>query len=543
MESALYDAAFEIVGHEFQQHHLRAAGSGFTPPTRPGTAHYRCADDRWIHLCLFDDRHLRWFGETFAPEWTAEGLFDGDQLRAEPALQDEFFERLTGLLATRTGREWEVAINERSGAPAAICQTAFDWLTNDEHARDSGAVIELVDSVIGATAQLGCAIDLDVTPLAPHPRRFGPPPSWEPTPSRWRVPDPTPMPNRPALDGVRVVDFTEVLAGPTCARVLAEYGATVIKVNKPTDRAIPWHAWINRAKQSILLDISDPSAAGIVDRLLSSADVVCQNFTNGVADRLGIGESSARAKRADVIYTSISAFGRHGVRAGWRGREELGQAVTGLQTSWATDDGEPAMNTFPVADIGTGHLAALGVLLALFHRQRTGQGQSVAASLAQTATLLQAPTMVEHAGRRWDEPAGQHAKGWSPDDHLYEGSDGRWLYVVGAGTLGLDEATFATRPAVDWINDLNAQGHTAQLVITADELVDDPIARQRGLSLGDNVGTMPRLSATPARAGRAAPPPGSDGRAVLEALDCLDQWDTLTAAGVIIDPVNSAHAT
>jgi crotonobetainyl-CoA:carnitine CoA-transferase CaiB-like acyl-CoA transferase len=553
VESSLYDAAFDLLGHSFHGAAMARPGSGFTPPTRPGTAHYRCADGRWIHLCLFDDRHLRWFGDTFAPELAADGWFDATVLRASPDRQDELLETMAGLMATKSAGEWERLINDVSGAPAALCQTASEWLRNDEHARESGAVIAFDDPLLGPTSQLGYGVTLSATPLCAHSRTFGDAPVWEPAASPHAVQSVNAGTEgrfgrfrrqqseferteaaRPPLDGVRVVDFTQVLAGPTCARILAEYGASVVKINKPADRGIPWHAWVNRGKKSMLLDIASPESLPVLDALLAEADVVSQNFALGVADRLGIGETAVRGKRPDVIYSSISAFGSQGFRRAWRGREELGQALTGLQHLWAKADGEPAMYVFPVTDVATGHLAAFGILLALFHKGRTGEGQSVSASLSQTGTMLQAPSMIEYPGRVWGDAPGQRHRGWSPGNHLYRGSDDRWLAVVANGIFDPIEWSFATKSAAESVTELLAAGHSAHLVQLGDEMANDPIAVERGISLGDNVGIIKRLSRSPLPPFPPTGAPGSDSKEILATLNLTDRWAHLVESGAIV---------
>ncbi len=359
VEVSLFDAAYEIFGHELQMAHNIASGA-FKPPPRPGLGHYKCKDGKWLHLCLFEDRHMRWFAQTFVPEWLEEGVAEPDRLRAEPELQVELIKRFTELLATRTAAEWETDINEKSGAPCAVCQTTDEWLRDDEGARGSHVVVSLDDPEFGATAQLGEPVVLSRTPLSPRPR------STEPGDAFTAVPVAPGSPSTaPALAGLRVVDFTHVLAGPTAGRVLAEYGADVVKINKTADTSIPWHVWINAGKRSMLLDVKAPEAEEIVAGLLATADVVSQNFALGVADRLGVGEADARAAQPGVIYSSISVFGYEGRRGKWRGREELGQAVAGLQDRWHDETGEPAMMSFPVSDVGSGHLAAFGILLAL----------------------------------------------------------------------------------------------------------------------------------------------------------------------------------
>ena len=172
VEVPLYDAAFEVFGHELQMRRNLKSG-GFKPPPRPGLGHYLCRDGKWLHLCLFEDRHMRWFARHFVPEWLDEGVAEPDRLRAEPELQAELIRRFQELFLTRDAADWENAINGETGAPAAVCQTTEEWLTVDDHARDSGAVVALDDPELGATTQLGQPVVLSRTPLEPQPRGSG----------------------------------------------------------------------------------------------------------------------------------------------------------------------------------------------------------------------------------------------------------------------------------------------------------------------------------------------------------------------------------
>ncbi len=152
-----------------------------------------------------------------------------------------------------------------------------------------------------------------------------------------------------------------------------------------------------------------------------------QNFPKGTADRLGVGEADVRAHRPDIVYSTVSAYGHDGPRGAYRGWEPIGQAATGIMMRRGGD--KPGMAGFPVCDYGTGHLSAMAVLLGLYHRGRTGEGQSVASSLVQAGTYHQIPFMVAYEGATWDEPSGNDTKGWGLHDRLYEASDG-WLYFV-----------------------------------------------------------------------------------------------------------------
>ncbi|HTN81042.1 MAG TPA: CoA transferase, partial [Acidimicrobiales bacterium] len=547
VEVSLFDAAYEVFGHELQMAHNMASGA-FKPPPRPGLGHYKCKDGRWLHLCLFEDRHMRWFAKEFVPEWLEEGVAEPDRLRAEPEVQVELIKRFTELFVTRDAAEWERDINERTGAPCAVCQTTDEWLRVDEGGRDSFAVADVDDPVLGPTAQLGQPVVLSRTPLAPRPRVIGGQAAFSVAGADnsvgLRVGEPADAP----LAGVRVVDFTHVLAGPTAGRVLAEYGADVIKVNKTEDRAIPWHMWINAGKRSLLLDLKAPEGREIITRLLASTDVVSQNFALGVADRLGIGEADSRAAVPGVVYSSISAFGYEGKRGKWRGREELGQAVAGLQDRWHNEEGEPTMMSFPVSDVGSGHLAAFGILLSLYHRNRTGEGQSVSASLAHTASFIQAPFMLAHPAKVWDLPHGFDARGWDAHHRLYKGSDDRWLFAVVDsfdGIEGLDgvsgdelEARFETEPAHVWVQRINDAGGAAHLSVTPEEAAADPVAQARGIVVEVEegrltVGPGPRLSSTPVRFGPPGTIPGIDGAQIVDELGLGHTWDDLVATGVV----------
>jgi crotonobetainyl-CoA:carnitine CoA-transferase CaiB-like acyl-CoA transferase len=545
VEVSLFDAAYEIFGHELQMVHNIASGA-FKPPPRPGLGHYKCKDGRWLHLCLFEDRHMRWFANAFVPEWLEEGMAEPDRLRAEPELQVELIKRFTELFVTKDAAQWETEINDGTGAPCAVCQTTDEWLRVDSGGRDSHAVVDVDDPVLGQTAQLGQPVVLSRTPLTARPRELVGAAGFE-SDARAASQSSAGSP----LAGVRVVDFTHVLAGPTAGRVLAEYGADVVKVNKTEDVAIPWHTWINAGKRSILLDLKSAEGRAIAARLLESADVVSQNFALGVADRLGIGEADARAVVPGVVYSSISAFGYLGKRGTWRGREELGQAVAGLQDRWHNEEGEPAMMSFPVSDVGSGHLAAFGILLSLYHRRRTGEGQSVSASLAHTASFIQAPFMLGYDGKVWDLPHGFDARGWSPQHRLYKGSDDRWLFVVvdsfdgvegleGVGDADL-ERRFASESAHLWVERINVAGGAAHLSVTGEEAAADPVAAARGLIIEVaegrlSVGPGPRLSGTPLMAARPATVPGVDGQQIVDELGLDGEWAALVAKGVVVAP-------
>jgi crotonobetainyl-CoA:carnitine CoA-transferase CaiB-like acyl-CoA transferase len=543
IEVPLFDACFELIGSSvLKTEKPRAAGGPKMIGSMPQLGHYRCADGRWLELCLFQDKHLTWFAEAFLPqEWIDDGMGDATRMLTDIDLQERARTRYAALFSTLPAREWEVKINEESGASAALCQTAEEWLTLDSHARDSGAVIEVHDPILGATAQAGFPIRMSVTQPEVQFARHELDADRDAILAELERPAPT-RPAAPqtelssALSGIRIVDVAQVLAGPTVARVLGEYGAETVKIHSFLDRQLGMHFYTNSGKRSIMLDLKTPEGMEVFDRLSTGIDVFVQNFTRGVTDRIGLGEATLRDRNPGLVYVSISAFGHEGYRGGWRGREQLGQGPTGMQVRLG-GDGEPLMAPYPYNDYGSGNLAAYATLLALFYRMRTGEGQHVQSSLTHSGTFLQVPFMVAFPGREWDEPSGQNTKGWNRFDRLYRASDG-WFYLAApsglaavAGLADLSESElegiFVTRTTTAWVDALVAAGIGAHVLRDQPDLMDDKVALSRGLAvqrdhpgfgLATMAGPSARLSRTPARANRPVGTPGADTRAVLDEL-------------------------
>jgi crotonobetainyl-CoA:carnitine CoA-transferase CaiB-like acyl-CoA transferase len=187
------------------------------------------------------------------------------------------------------------------------------------------------------------------------------------------------------LSSVRVVDITNVVAGPSCAAQLADQGADVIKVEPPAGDLIrksaesglpPMFITCNRGKRSLAIDLKRPEASDVLWRLMESADVLVQNLRPGAMERLGFGEPAVRARNPGIVYLSISGFGETGPYSGKRVYDPLVQSVSGF----ADMQGEgiaPKMIRTVIADKTTAVYAAQAVTAALFHRERTGEGQHV----------------------------------------------------------------------------------------------------------------------------------------------------------------------
>ena len=196
------------------------------------------------------------------------------------------------------------------------------------------------------------------------------------------------------LDGVKVLDLTQIMAGPMCTLLLADMGADVIKVERPgggddTRRmgsrvaggfAAGFLA-LNRNKRSIALDLRAAAGKAVFRRMAATADIVAENFRPGVMERLGLGYEALSAINPRLIYASISGFGGTGPYRNRGGFDLVAQGMSGLMSVTGFPGGPPAKVGVPITDIGAGSFAAFGILAAYIHAQRTGQGQQVDASL------------------------------------------------------------------------------------------------------------------------------------------------------------------
>jgi crotonobetainyl-CoA:carnitine CoA-transferase CaiB-like acyl-CoA transferase len=199
------------------------------------------------------------------------------------------------------------------------------------------------------------------------------------------------------LSGIRVCDVTQNLAGPFCGQILADLGATVIKVEPPGgDLGRAWGPpfWggestlflsANRGKRSIVLDLKNEGGLGVLERLAKSCDVFLQASRPGVADRIGMGYASVRRWREDVIYMSVSAYGQKGPMREQPGYDPLMQAFSGMMSVTGHPDAPPTRAGGSVIDFGTGMWAAIAILGALRTRDATGQGAELEAALLDTA--------------------------------------------------------------------------------------------------------------------------------------------------------------
>jgi formyl-CoA transferase len=202
-----------------------------------------------------------------------------------------------------------------------------------------------------------------------------------------------------ALQDVRVLDVTQVMAGPFCAMLLCDMGAEVIKVESPAGDSSRRMAGargrdsasfnaVNRGKRGIVIDLKAPGGPDVLRRLASTADVFIENYRPGVLGRLGLDHDTLRSRNRRLIYASISGYGQTGPAAHKGGFDLVAQGVSGLMSVTGEPDRPPVKAGVPLTDLGAGLFAACGILAALHARERTGEGQHVDTSLVDAGVAL-----------------------------------------------------------------------------------------------------------------------------------------------------------
>ena len=366
-----------------------------------------------------------------------------------------------------------------------------------------------------------------------------------------------------------MLDLSTIVAGPTCSMVLADLGAEVIKVERidggDDGRSMgphrgPWGAFfvpLNRGKQSIAVDVTKPAGREIILRLAATCDVFIENFRGGKAAALGLDEPAIRARKPDIIYASLTAYGPRGPDYTKPGYDALAQARSGIVSVTGTSSDAPIRAGVSIIDMGAGVWTALGILAALLERQRSGEGQRVDASLFQTGVMLMAYHLMYRQFTGIDpKPQGSRHTAFAPygafptatgaimigisNDRQFR----RLCEVIGKPELA-DDARFQTNPSrVANVNDLEAliaevfrahpSAHWKAALDTADvpndavqkagELLNEPqLAALGQLASVPLAGEAPvvvpglpfELSLTPSRV--AGPPPalGAQGRDIL----------------------------
>jgi crotonobetainyl-CoA:carnitine CoA-transferase CaiB-like acyl-CoA transferase len=201
------------------------------------------------------------------------------------------------------------------------------------------------------------------------------------------------------LEGITVLDMTQVMAGPYCAMLLCDMGADVIKIEPPggdwtrnlagaVGPESPAFNAVNRGKRGIVLDLKQPAAQEIFRRLAATADVIVENYRPGVMARFGLDYPNLAPRNPRLIYASISGYGQTGPDAAKGGFDLVAQGVSGLMSITGEPGGPPVKVGVPITDLGAGLFTLAGILAALYARERTGEGQYIDTSLVEAGVAL-----------------------------------------------------------------------------------------------------------------------------------------------------------
>jgi len=267
------------------------------------------------------------------------------------------------------------------------------------------------------------------------------------------------MTNSPApLAGLKVVDLSRYIAGPHCAMQLGDLGADVVKVERKDlgddtrsfmprlDNESVYFMVFNRNKRSVSLDLRNPQAQELLRRLIAEADIVVQNFRPGTMEKMGCGWEVLHALNPRLIMASVSGYGQTGSRAGDPCFDFVAQAITGIMDLTGVPDGSPNLAGTYIVDYSSALYATIGILAALEHRHKSGEGQHVDVSLIGSAiSLLNTGIPVQAALGETVTRVGNVDR-FSAPANVYQARDGRWvLLVAGNDTLFSRMATVMGR--------------------------------------------------------------------------------------------------
>ncbi|MBN1944649.1 MAG: CoA transferase [Bradymonadales bacterium] len=396
---------------------------GFLPFKMIGTPFmgpWQCGDGRYIYLHITLPAHnarileiLEEIGyaqpvEELRSVMSEETRRDPSQVKSIPEAKRirSIYEKV---FMSRPAQEWEKLLGQE------LCcikiRTIEEWLVDSMAAGMSDAC-QVEDPVFGQITGPGPAIVAPDHPPIIRPRHVGST-SVADLLVRWEPPNvqnegKTGPENRirpgPPLEGIRVLDLSRVIAGPCAARVLAELGAEVLSVQSPSglDWALSFHLVFNAGKRSVTLDFTDDEGKrklwAIMEDLKPHAFI--QNYRHlDIARAIGVDPEAMRGRFPEIVYTHLNAYGNEGVWQNRPGFEQVVQAVSGIQVSYA-GGGPPRLVPTPVIDIGSGLLGAFATLLGLVHQRRTGQGLFATTHLTQMSVLFQIGAVAEFQRER-----------------------------------------------------------------------------------------------------------------------------------------------
>ncbi len=526
--------------------------------SRSPKGHFQCKDGRWIQNWVPNPRFILTASAgdkiNASPNLTVQN--DPDRFGTGPEellVMSHYQPILAEAVKKFTAKEWVEAA-------ATAEMTMQDVRSVEESLIDpaflaDGCVTEMNDPELGKIRQVGAAYSMSKTPL----KIGGPAPKAGEHTAQVKAeaekaksaPAPKANPGRKLsapLEGITVLDLGLAIAGPFGAQLLSDLGATVIKINGLFD--VFWHRvhiayMANRGKQSITLNLKDPRAMEILLKLVAKADVVHHNMRYDAAERLKIDYESLKKINPKLIYCHTRGFEK-GPRQGLPGNDQTGACLSGIQyeDGGMSRGGKPIWALTSFGDTGNGFLSAVAVINAIYHRDRTGEGQFVDTSIINAALLNTSYAVARPDGTGFERPHIDGMQfGYSAGHRLYETKQG-WLCIVLVNQSHWDElfavlgtpelvtvarfataesrkknddalisilaTKFKTQTAKEWFGKLDAAGVPIEIVSEtfSRELHDDPEFQKRKWVVSyqhpvvgklDQIGLLCDLSDTPGK--------------------------------------------
>ena len=453
IDNAMLHTVFPIL-RELREHltgeHIGRIAKYLKTRAVSGVNFYECADGQVLYVAVPDHTYqVRAFLETVGvfDRAIAEGMVagnpytedrDGNNLNYSSVLLPQHRQRLLTMITesvkTRPGKEWEQLLRD-ANVPVTLVQTDSEWLA-DAKLLEAGVLADIEDPLVGTVRMPGRFVSIEgATVQSPKLRS-----RRQASDAHWKQ---SPLASASAgdaatgglLEGVRVLDLSNVVAGPAAGRTLAEHGADVVRIDPPEPKAGPrltlWFGIdVNQGKRAVVLDLKTGAGREVLARLVRDSDVVLHNFLDNSARSLGIAHDQLTAINPDIISCQITAWGgsEGGPYKDDPAFDPVLQAASGIMTRYGQPD-KPVLHALAsCVDYTCGYTAALGITQALFARELGRGGSHVRTSLAMAVQLVQFPFMTRHSESEQVIPSGQAARGDGCEQHLYQLADG-WAFV------------------------------------------------------------------------------------------------------------------
>ena len=493
---------------------------------------YKCKDGRMFYVvCPSHKHHAKRCLKTLGiyDDLVAEGLSEEEdtylpvsEWKSDVSLgvyplpkfwADKIAERMKEVFMTRTAKEWE-RIFGRGKFPGAPQRWLQEWI-NDDHAETTGLMIEVDDPEFGPMTQPGPMVWLEESGeemLNPEPRR------WVDAATalkklkgmQTKLPKPKrSMENAGWLDGVRVLDMCNVIAGPHSVSYLARFGAEVVKLDPATPNYDCWNTVIfslshGRGKRSILADMSSPEGREVFEKLVASVDVIVWNAPDRQVKAMGLDAEGLKKLNPDAIFCKLDCFGgvRPGPRTNYLGYDDLVQATTGIMLRFGGSMDTPEEHAHVgTIDVMCGFGGSLGIAAALYQKYRTGRIGRPRTSLSALSGLAQIPFCYDYERRGlFDEPAGREVNGYDELCRFYYTSSDRFVLL---SAYEADVPRLSKVEGLEGFEDVSKEDRAAFLAnafinARASDWLERLQAANIGAAVCENIETIRAYSSRPA---------------------------------------------